>query len=68
MRGSMVDIQSAAPEIRRRKKEEAERKKQTTADKYNGLPYYRAAITKATKLAKMWAKGKEGIDDLYAND
>jgi len=33
----MVDIQSAAAEIRRGKKEE--RKKETTAQKYNGLPY-----------------------------
>jgi len=36
MCGSMADIQSAAAEIRRGKKEEEE---QTTARKYNGLPY-----------------------------
>jgi len=37
----MVDIQSAAAEIRRGKKEEEERKKEeTTGQKYNGLPYY----------------------------
>jgi len=37
----MVDIQSAASEIRRGKKEEEERKKiETTGQKYNGLPYY----------------------------
>jgi len=39
MCGSMVDIQSAAAEIRRGKKEE-ERKIETTGQKYNGLPYY----------------------------
>jgi len=38
MCGSMADIQSAAAEIRRGKKER--RKEQTTAWKYNGLPYY----------------------------
>jgi len=40
----MVDIQSAAAEIRREKKIEErkkERKKiETTGQKYNGLPYY----------------------------
>jgi len=41
----MVDIRSAAAEIRRGKKEEEERKKkkkkiETTLQKYNGLPYY----------------------------
>jgi len=37
----MVDIQSAAAEIRRGKKEERRRKKiETTGQKYNGLPYY----------------------------
>jgi len=36
----MVDIQSAAAEIRRGKKEEEERKNETTGQKYNGLPYY----------------------------
>jgi len=35
----MVDIQSAAAEIRRGKKEE-EKKIETTEQKYNGLPYY----------------------------
>jgi len=38
----MVDIQSAAAEIRQGRKEEREeeeRKKQTTGQKYNGLPY-----------------------------
>jgi len=36
----MVDIQSAAAEIRRAKKnEEEERMKETTGQKYNGLPY-----------------------------
>jgi len=35
----MVDIQSAAAEIRRGKKKE-ERKKETTGQKYNGPPYY----------------------------
>jgi len=34
----MVDIQSAAAEIRRGKKIE-ERKIETTGQKYNGLPY-----------------------------
>jgi len=33
----MVDIQSAAAEIRRGKKKK--KKKQTTGQKYNGLPY-----------------------------
>jgi len=36
MCGSMVDIQSAAAEIRRGKK----KKKEITGQKYNGLPYY----------------------------
>jgi len=35
---SMVDIHSAAAEIRRGKKED--RRKETTGQKYNGLPYY----------------------------
>jgi len=34
----MVDIQSAAAEIRRGKKKK--KKKQTTGQKYNGVPYY----------------------------
>jgi len=41
----MVDIQSAAAEIRRGKKKEERKKKErrqieTTGQKYNGLPYY----------------------------
>jgi len=37
----MVDIQSAAAEIRRGKKKEEKRKNiETTGQKYNGLPYY----------------------------
>jgi len=36
----MEDIQSAAAEIRRgKKKKEEEIKKETTGQKYNGLPY-----------------------------
>jgi len=35
---SMVDIQSAAAEIRRGKKDR-KNKKETTGQKYNGLPY-----------------------------
>jgi len=36
----MVDIQSTTAEIRRGiKKEERRRKKETTGQKYNGLPY-----------------------------
>jgi len=38
MCGSMVDIQSEAAEIRRGKK--IEKKKETTGQKYNDLPYY----------------------------
>jgi len=39
---SMVDIQSAAAEIRREKKKKKRRKKknETTGQKYNDLPYY----------------------------
>jgi len=39
----MVDIQSAAAEIRpgkKRKKNKKERQIETTGQKYNGLPYY----------------------------
>jgi len=38
----MVDIQSAAAEIRRGKKKRRRRrkKKEITGQKYNGLPYY----------------------------
>jgi len=39
---SLVDIQSAAAEIRRGKKKE-NRKKETTGQKYNGLPYLHRA-------------------------
>jgi len=39
MCGSIVDIQSPIAEIRRGKKEER-KKKETTGQKYNGLPYY----------------------------
>jgi len=35
----MADIQSATAEIRRGKKEDEEKKKETTGQKYNGLPY-----------------------------
>ena len=38
---SMADIRSTAAEITRGKKEEEEgRRKETTGQKYNGLPYY----------------------------
>jgi len=43
MCGSMVDIQSPTAEIRQGKKEnkeERKKKKETTGQKYNGLPYY----------------------------
>jgi len=44
-------MQSAAAEIRRGKKEEKkERKIETTGHKYNGLPYYRAAIINVLRL------------------
>jgi len=39
----MVDVQSAAAEIRRGKKKERRRRKkkiETTGQKYNGQPYY----------------------------
>jgi len=38
----MVDIQSAAAEIRRGKKKK--KKIETTGQRYNGLPFHRAAI------------------------
>jgi len=42
MCGSIVDIQFAAAENRRGKQtEEEEINKETTWQKYNGLPYYR---------------------------
>jgi len=37
---SMVNIQSPTAEIRRGKKERRRKEEQTTAWKYNGLPYY----------------------------
>jgi len=37
--GSVVDIQSPTAEIRRGKKRKKEKKKETTGQKYNGLPY-----------------------------
>jgi len=40
----MVDIQPAAAEIRRGKKEEDRRQKETTGQKYNGPLLHRAAI------------------------
>jgi len=42
MCGSMVDIQSAAAEIRRgiKKRKKKERKIEITGQKYNGLPYF----------------------------
>jgi len=36
----MVDIQSPTAEIRRGKKDRRKKKKETTGQKYNGLPYY----------------------------
>jgi len=39
MCGSMVDIQSAATEIKRGKKDR-KKERETTGQKYNGLPYY----------------------------
>ena len=40
MCGSMVHIQSLTAEIRRgKKKEERRREKETTRQKYNGMPY-----------------------------
>jgi len=45
MCGSMADIQSAAAEIRRGKKRKKKKKEQTTAWKYNGLPYYLLFVT-----------------------
>jgi len=35
----MVDIQSAAAEIRQGKRKKERKKKETTGQKYNGLPY-----------------------------
>jgi len=66
MYGSMVDIQSAAAEIRRGKKEE--RKKETTGQKYNGLLYYihRAAI-KALKTKNRLAQTVVPVRDQVPN-
>jgi len=36
----MVDIQSPTAEIRRGNKKRRRQKKETTGQKYNGLPYY----------------------------
>jgi len=36
----MADIQSVTAEIRRGKKKKEDSKKETTGQKYNGLPYY----------------------------
>ena len=43
---SMADIPSTAAEIRRGKKEEEDRRKETTGQKYNGPLLHRAAITR----------------------
>jgi len=40
MCGSMVDIQFAAAQTRRGKKDRTRKKKETTGQKYNGLPYF----------------------------
>jgi len=54
MCGSMVDIQSAMAENRREKKKERKKERrrikkvETTAAKYNGLPYWAAIIKPAT--------------------
>jgi len=41
----MVDIQSPTADIRRgRRRRRRRRKKETIGQKYNGLPYYRAAV------------------------
>jgi len=40
MCGSMVDIQSPTAEIRRGKKKERRKKKETAWQKYDGVPYY----------------------------
>jgi len=46
---SMADIRSTAAEIRRGKKEERIRRKETTGQKYNGPLLHRAAITTGQK-------------------
>jgi len=40
MWGSMVDIQSPTAEIRRGEAKKKKEEKETTKQKYNGLPYY----------------------------
>jgi len=37
---SIIDIESPTAEIKRGKKKERIKKKETTKQKYNGLPYY----------------------------
>jgi len=57
----MVYIQPVAAEIRRGIKKEEEdrrRQKETTGQKYNGLPLHRAAINSASKPAKAYKKLK----------
>jgi len=51
---STVDIQSAAAEIRRGKKKD--RKKETTGQKYNGLPLQWAAINNQTSFSRVMIK------------
>jgi len=46
----MADIQSMAAEIRRGKKEDRRKKKETTGQKYNGPLLHRAAITSSFSL------------------
>jgi len=50
MCGSMVDIRSAAAEIRRGKKDR--RKKETAGQKHNGLPYSMGDSQKRKKLLR----------------
>jgi len=59
MCGSMADIQSATPEIRRGKKER--RKKEiTTGQKYNGLPYSIGTIkSREESVAQLWIFAKK---------
>jgi len=66
MCGSMVDIQSAAAEIRQGKKTE---EKETTWQKYNGLPYYTG---RPQKVREVWtcvffrcASGQNKQTDIY---
>jgi len=79
MCGSMVDIQSAAAEIRRGKKN----KRQTTGQKYNGMPYY-AIITqyiqwhrsefgeclnvwRSNNRSAVEASKREGVEGMYVS-